>query len=128
MAGEQSGQDVPDVSQLHDNPLGQSTVTVAVPKNIRVQMVDASALSQFQVAGLFTSLLSSASVSFFVAYLQASKPRPTHLLVEAIVWTLLFVVALIWTLATRRRLTPESTEIPYGMVRPLPADQQQTAG
>jgi hypothetical protein len=102
-------------------------VTVALPKTIRVQMVDASALAQFQVAGLLTSLLSSAAIAFLVAYLQAANPKPTHLLVEAGVWALLFIVALIWTLLSRKRLSPESIEVPFGMVGPPSPEQQQQA-
>jgi hypothetical protein len=106
------------------NPLAAAVgVTVAVPKSIRVQMVDASALAQFQYLGLATSILSSAVIGFLVAYLQTAT-RPTHLLIETIVWGLLFGIALIATLRTRKALRPESEDVPFGVMTEI--SQQRT--
>jgi ABC-type uncharacterized transport system permease subunit len=86
---------------------GSVGVTVAIPKNIRVQMVDASALWQFQWFGLVASILGSAVVGFFVAWVQ-TPGHPDHLLIETGIWLLLFALAVAATLKTRKSLAPES--------------------
>ena len=56
------------------NPVHDAfNISVLVPDEITIRMVDASALSDYEVWVFISSLLSSALVGFLVAYMQASS-------------------------------------------------------
>ncbi|WP_422450691.1 hypothetical protein [Endozoicomonas sp. ALB091] len=52
------------------NPLASaSNITVTVPESVGVKLVDASTLGDYEIWSLLTSILSSAVVGFFVAFM-----------------------------------------------------------
>lgn len=56
------------------NPVHDAfNISVLVPDEITIRMVDASTLSDYEVWVFISSLLSSAFVGFLVAYIQASS-------------------------------------------------------
>ena len=56
------------------NPVHDAfNISVLVPDEITIRMVDASALADYEVWAFISSVLSSAFVGFLVAHLQASS-------------------------------------------------------
>lgn len=68
----------PEDDNPSSNPLSSSlNIVVSVPEAIEIKMVDASALADYEIWFFISSLLSSALIGFFVAYLQ-SKDGISH--------------------------------------------------
>src|SRR4051812_29767417 len=76
MVADSSDTEHVDVDQFRgsapaDNPVSPFNVTVTVPEEINVRMVNASALSDYEMWVFMSSVLSNAVVGFGVAYFQA---------------------------------------------------------
>lgn len=57
--------------ESESNPIGnQLSVNVSIPKQIKIELVDASTLSDLEVWSFIASLLSNFVVGFVVAWLQ----------------------------------------------------------
>jgi formate/nitrite transporter FocA (FNT family) len=89
-------------------------VVVSVPDSIEIKMVDASALSDYEVWFFISSILASAVIGFLVAFLQglaASAANASQLGYTTLVFAILFAVGLVTTLCKRARLRRKSKSI-----------------
>jgi len=82
---------------------------VSVPEVIHIRMVDASALSDYEMWLFLASVLSTAGVGFLVATVQAFDSQPpkagaTQLICTTVVWTVLFIAAITKAYFIRRAL------------------------
>jgi hypothetical protein len=77
------------------------TVSLSVPKNIHVPLVDASVLSDYEAWFFIASVLANAVVGFLVAGLTNNE---VSLLVITLVFSILFIVAITMAFSKRRRL------------------------
>jgi hypothetical protein len=77
-------------------------VTVTLPREVNVNLVEVQSLQEYEVWTWVTSLLLSPVTGYFVAYSQSGDIR---LLVNACVFGLIFIIALGRTVYTRWRLT-----------------------
>lgn len=102
-------------SPSSENPAGDTfNVTVSIPDSINIKMVDASALSDYEVWVFISSLLSSAFVGFLVAYLQAvdaNSASKTYAGWVVVVFGVLFLVALATGLSKRLTLNKKGKNI-----------------
>lgn len=91
------------------NPVHDAfNISVLVPEEITIRMVDASALADYEIWFFLSSLLSSAFIGFSVAYIQASN-NPADPLARPLFWIsamfgLLFIVSFIMAIAKRSLL------------------------
>src|SRR5215207_4025973 len=89
--------------QAVTNPIAKGlNVTVSVPESLEIVMVDASTLGDYEVWLFIASLLASTSVGFIVAFAQ--DPSKFSLLINGIVFAILFLVALGMAMVKRQRL------------------------
>lgn len=97
------------------NPLGSSlNIVVSVPDSIEIRMVDASTLSDYEVWFFMSSVLASAVVGFIVAFIQAcdsTAPNMTSLGYTAVMFLVLFLVALITTFVKRNSLRKKAKTV-----------------
>ncbi len=97
------------------NPVSRSlNVVVSVPESIEVRMVDASALSDYEVWFFISSILASAVIGFLVAFIQALNVNATNsvqLGYTTLVFFIIFVVALVTTLCKRHVLRRKGRSI-----------------
>jgi len=97
-------------SALGENPLAKAlNVTVSVPETIEIRMVDASVLADYEVWFFISSILASAVVGFFVAYLQSDKSG--SLFATTGVFAILFIISCIMTFLKRHKLRKKSKDI-----------------
>jgi hypothetical protein len=84
-------------------------ISMSFPEVVVIKMVDATALTDYEFAVLMSSIFASATVGFFVAYLQSSPPQDSRLYgIVAIVFALCFVGFLVWAITKRRKMTARS--------------------
>lgn len=106
-------------SEPGTNPLaGSLNLMISVPETIRVKMVNASVLGDYEIWFFISSLLSNALVGFLVAYLQDTTK--TALLAMTLVWAALFVVTTVTTVVKRTSLRKRSKEISFRAVESKP--------
>lgn len=90
------------------NPVHDAfNISVLVPDEITIRMVDASALADYEVWFFLSSLLSSAFIGFLIPYLQArdaANPSATHLFWMTVLMGILFLVAFCMAIGKRRSL------------------------
>lgn len=103
-----------------DNPLaGGLNISVSVPENIEIKMVDASVLSDYEVWVFIASLLSSGFIGFLVATIQAYDINASNRAIwrgVTIIIGLLFVVACGRAWNQRRRLSKRSKNVSLKVV------------
>ncbi|MEZ4377195.1 MAG: hypothetical protein R3B35_02810 [Gemmatimonadales bacterium] len=90
-----------------DNPLaGAANITVSLPEAVEVKLVDATALADYEVWSLLTSILGSAFIGFLVATLQEPNTSPTNAVLRSmtLVIALLLAICAITAFSRRRRL------------------------
>lgn len=83
-------------------------VTVTLPREVNVRLVEVNSLHEYEVWTWVTSLLVSPVTAYFVAYCQSGG---LHLLMNACVFGLLFLIALGRTVCTRCCLTKRGAKI-----------------
>lgn len=83
-------------------------VTVTIPREVNVTLVEVKSLQEYEVWTWVRSLLLAPVTGYFVAYSQSREP---HLLVNAFIFGLLFVIALGRTIYTRWCLTKRSDTV-----------------
>lgn len=93
---------------LVGNPESQPfNITVSVPDQIKIRMVDASALADYEIWLFISSLLSSAFVGFVVPYVQSREtdsPMQGPYLWTAVMFLILFLISLGMAIGKRRAL------------------------
>ncbi len=98
-----------------DNPVARGlNVAVLVPDTIEIRMVDASALQDYEVWILITSVLGSAVVGFVVALWQSSSSKDgldKGLIMPLVVFAILMAISGAMLVSKRRKLTKKSRAI-----------------
>ena len=90
------------ISKRFDAQLAKGvTVNVTIPEILEVRLVDASMLADYESWFFFASVLANAAVGFLVAGLES---KSISLLVTALVFSILFAVALIMAMVKRHKL------------------------
>ena len=83
-------------SDIESNPIGKSlNVNVSIPKQIKIDLVDASTLSDFEIWVFICSLLSNFVVGFAVAWAQAISGSDLNTVYKIV--TCIFFVLLIFS-------------------------------
>lgn len=97
------------------NPFAHSaSIAVSVPETVEIKLVDASALADYEVWILITSILSSTVVGFGVATIQAqAQPVQGTLLAGTIVSGVLGIISALMAFAKRRRLTAKTKRLKF---------------
>ena len=100
----------PYSSEPSSDPLaGALNIMVSVPETIEIEMVDSSALSQYEVWALISSTLFSAVIAFLVAIVQSGVSF--SLMVCEIVFFVLFVITSIAAYQKRRQMKQKGKKI-----------------
>lgn len=97
------------------NPFATAaSISVSVPETVEIKLVDASALADYEVWSLLTSILSSAVVGFTVASVQASGQGIQHALF-AVTGTFAILTAICGVMAVvkRRKLTTKTRRLRF---------------
>jgi hypothetical protein len=104
-----------NASPASENPIGNSfNIVVSVPDSIKVRMVDASALGDYEVWIFIASLLCNAVVGFAVAYFQAvdaHSPSTTYGGYTLLMFIVLFCVSLGTAFHKRRVIRTKGRDI-----------------
>ena len=91
---------------LYPTPFG---LNISFPEVIKIRMVDASALADYEVLIIFTGLFCNISCGFGVTL--ATSENPSKLLVViTILFSLLTIGFLVWALMKRRSMTRRAKE------------------
>jgi hypothetical protein len=102
-------------SELADNPVrGSLDIVVSVPDSIKIRMVDASTLADYETWIFLASVLSNAVVGFLVATVQAYDTKTANagqLKWTTIVCLILFLSTLGKALLMRHALTKQGKNI-----------------
>jgi putative copper export protein len=98
-----------------ENPIADTfNIVVSVPESVNIKMVNASALSDYEIWAFIASLLSNAVVGFLIAYLQAVEAKSgnaTNIGWSLTVFIILFALALITAVAKRILLSKKGREV-----------------
>ncbi|MGR2930544.1 hypothetical protein ABMY10_02005 [Vibrio vulnificus] len=98
------------------NPLASaSNITVTVPESVAVKLVDASALGDYEIWSLLTSILSSAVVGFVVAFLQADSSQKGLYGSVTGVFALLMIICAIMVFVKRNRLSNNTKTLKFSV-------------
>lgn len=100
-------------SEYGDDPVDSSfNITVSIPETVEIKMVNVSTLSDYEIWIFISSVLSNAFLGFWVAYFTNSdKNKDSSILFSAIVFTLLFLIAVYVAFTKRRLLQAKSKDI-----------------
>ena len=116
--GEQQSSSALGQGRPTENPFGPFNVSVLVPDNIEIRMVDASALSEYEFWFFLASLLSNIAVGFLVAYVQAgagSSATKSYVGYTALAFGILFLTAIARALVLRYILRKKSKTVRLGV-------------
>lgn len=84
---------------------GDFNILVSIPESIEVKMVDATALSDYEIWFFGAGAILSFLTGFLVAYIQESDPKTAKALgVAAIIFGVIFIGCLGMTLVKRHNL------------------------
>ncbi|MBI2314284.1 MAG: hypothetical protein HYU77_17500 [Betaproteobacteria bacterium] len=97
------------------NPFAHAaSISVSVPEAVEIKLVDASALADYEVWVLLTSILSSAFVGFVVATLQADgQPVQRMMLAVSVLTAILLVVCAGMAISKRNKLTANKKRLRF---------------
>jgi hypothetical protein len=104
----------PEVNQnAVSNPLASNlNITLSVPDTIEIKMVDASALSDYEIWFFIASLLFGVVTGFAVPFIQSIEIKTDCLLgVNALIFLLLFIIALAMAIRKRNQLKKKSRTV-----------------
>jgi predicted membrane protein len=105
------------------NPFAHSAnITLSVPETVEVRLVDASALGDYEVWVLLTSILSSAVTGFLVALVQATAPDRGRFTSITCVFGALMLVCGVMAMVKRRKLSSKARKVRFKVGEPI-ADQ-----
>lgn len=112
-----------DAKGLSRNPLASaSTVLVSIPETVEVKLVDASALSEYEVWSLVTSVLCSALIGFIVAYMQAAQDKAAPYGWISVVLALLVAITATTAVFRRQRLTSNIRRVRFRLGDPVESE------
>lgn len=96
------------------NPFAHTaTITLSVPESVEVKLVDASALADYEVWVVLTSILSSAVTGFLVAIVQAAALDQARYVSITVVFGILMLVCAIMAVVKRRKLSNKARKVRF---------------
>lgn len=105
----------PTESKPTANPFAHAaSISVSVPEAVEIRLVDATALADYEVWFLITSIIASALVGFGVAAVQAEgQPIRSTLVAIAVLCALIMLISLLMAFAKRRKLTGRAKKLRF---------------
>lgn len=99
------------------NPFAHAaSISVSVPETVEVKLVDASALADYEVWVLLTSILSSTAAGFVVSTIQSSgKPEQPTLIASSVVWVVLTVVCAVTAAVKRSKISAKAKRLKFAV-------------
>ena len=99
--------------EIEGNPLGQAfNVMLSIPEKLEIKMVDASSLADYEIWVFISTILSSATIGFWVAYFQNTNQSTNEILFwNSLILTILFFTTLIVSIIKRYKLNKKSRTI-----------------
>jgi len=94
-------------------------VIVSIPKEIKIALVDASLLNQYELWSFLTSLFFSAFIGFLVAYCHTDENFRTNLLIMGLVFLIAAVSTGAMVLLKRRKLFQNIQEVFFSVGPPV---------
>jgi hypothetical protein len=103
------------------NPFAHAaSISVSVPETVEVKLVDASALADYEVWVLLTSILSSVAAGFIVAAIQSpGKPELPTLVATSIVWVVLTLICALTAKSKRSRISAKAKRLKFAVGEPV---------
>jgi uncharacterized membrane protein YbhN (UPF0104 family) len=92
----------------------QPTVALSLPRDMKIQLVQASAVRDNDLLNLLIAVVLALSVAFGTAYFN-SHPRAKDLLWETIGWIALFAILVAALIVRRLKLREETYEVPLDL-------------
>jgi hypothetical protein len=112
-----SGEDLvehPSIKAPSTNPFAQSAnITLSIPESVDVKLVDASALADYEVWVLLTSILSSAVTGFLVALIQASGEERGRYIATTAIFVIMMLVSIWMAHYKRKKLSSKARKIRF---------------
>jgi len=95
------------------NPLAQNfNVVVSIPETVKIKLVDASLLNEFEIWMYLSTVLLNIATGFWVSYVQNINELLEKILCwTAICFTLIFVFALIVAIYKRVKMSKKSKDV-----------------
>lgn len=96
------------------NPFAQSAnITLSIPESVEVKLVDASALADYEVWVLLTSILASAVTGFLVALIQASEDERGRYIATTVVFGTIMLISAWMVHYKRKKLSGKARKIRF---------------
>ena len=113
---------MPTTSNSVTNPLAdQFNVVVSIPQAVKIKLVDASLLNDFEIWTYISTILMNFSTGFWVAFVQCDKTDLEKILLWiSICFTILFTACLIIAIIKRIKMSRNSKEVELNTVTPNP--------
>ena len=88
-----------------DSPSDEFSISLHVPENIEIQMVDSTWLSQYEIWFSSAAVILSVASGFIVAWIQDTNPDTKFVFgAVSIIFVVIFCFCLVMTLIQRRTL------------------------
>lgn len=96
---------IPSSENPQDSPSDDFTISLHVPENIEIQMVDSTYLGQYEIWFSSAAVILSVFSGFMVAWIQDTNPatRPVFFGVS-LIFAAIFVFCFVMTITSRRAL------------------------
>lgn len=105
------------------NPFAHAAnITLSVPESVEIKLVDASALADYEIWVLLTSILSSAVIGFLVAIVQSPESDRSRYVAITIVFLLLLIACASMAIYKRRKLSSKARRIRFQVGDPIRDD------
>ena len=96
---------IPSSENPQDSPSDDFAISLHVPENIEIQMVDSTQLIHYEIWFSFTAAILSVAAGFMVAWIQDTNPDTKPIFgVVSLIFFAIFLFGLVMTLANRRAL------------------------
>jgi len=98
------------------NPLAhQFNVVVSIPQSVKIKLVDASLLNEFEIWMYLSTVLLNIATGFWVSYAQNTTVLVDKILCyTSLCFTLLFLFAIIVAITKRIKMNKKSKEVELG--------------
>jgi hypothetical protein len=109
------------------NPFAQAaSVYISVPESVEIRLVDATALSEYEVWSLMTSVLWSAVLGFGVAFAQSEPAKAPPFFWITVVLAFLMLITGIRAFIHRRRLWSAQRKVSFRLGEPVESPMSST--
>ena len=96
---------IPSSENPQDSPSDDFTISLHVPENIEIQMVDSTQLIHYEIWFSFAAVVLSVAAGFMVACIQDPNPDTKPIFgVVSVIFLVIFLFCLVMTFANRRAL------------------------